>query len=98
MISLDDCVGLCGLSAAEVRAIAEHEHVPEIVAAAIAQCLIAQPDGYRRIAAMIADDVAWTRARGEHDRAETLLSTLRGFTASHPEALASARARCCIEG
>jgi hypothetical protein len=34
MISLEDCVGMCGLTKEEVLAIAEHEHVPEIAAAA----------------------------------------------------------------
>ena len=32
MISRDDCIGLCGLDEAEVQALAEHEHVPEIAA------------------------------------------------------------------
>ena len=40
MISLEDCIGLCGLTEVEVLALAEHEHVPEIVAAALAQHLL----------------------------------------------------------
>ena len=28
MISIEDCVALCGLTKEEVHAIAEHEHVP----------------------------------------------------------------------
>jgi hypothetical protein len=35
MISLMDCIGLCGLAEEEVLALAEHEHIPEIVAAAV---------------------------------------------------------------
>ena len=35
MITLEDCTALCGLKEEEVRAIAEHEHVPDIAAAAI---------------------------------------------------------------
>jgi hypothetical protein len=35
MISLHDCIALCGLNEQEVMAIAEHEHAPEIVAAAM---------------------------------------------------------------
>ena len=35
MITLDDCIGLCGEE--EVLAIAEHEHLPEIAATALAQ-------------------------------------------------------------
>jgi hypothetical protein len=37
MITLEDCIGLCGLTEEEVLAIAEHEHLPEIAATALAQ-------------------------------------------------------------
>ena len=30
MITLEDCIGLCGLTEEEVLAVAEHEHLPEI--------------------------------------------------------------------
>jgi hypothetical protein len=30
MISLEDCIGMCGLDENEVAAISEHEHIPEI--------------------------------------------------------------------
>ena len=36
MITLEDCVALCGLTEQEVLAIAEHEHLPEIAAVALA--------------------------------------------------------------
>src|SRR6185312_16405104 len=39
------CIGLCGLSEQEVEAISEHEHIPEIAAAAMAQYLLNQPHG-----------------------------------------------------
>ena len=45
MISLEDCIGLCGLDESEVLAIAEHEHIPEIAAAALASYLSKQPHG-----------------------------------------------------
>ncbi len=34
MIALEDCIALCGLTEEEVLAIAEHEHLHEILAAA----------------------------------------------------------------
>ena len=49
MISLEDCVGLCGLTEQEVLAIAEHEHVPEIAATALAQYLLKQEHGIDQI-------------------------------------------------
>jgi hypothetical protein len=39
MITLEDCVALCGLTEEEVLVIAEHEHMPEIAAAAFAEYL-----------------------------------------------------------
>ena len=42
MISLEDCVALCGLTEEEVLAIAEHEQLPEIAATALAQYLLKQ--------------------------------------------------------
>jgi hypothetical protein len=39
MITLEDCVTFCGLTEEEVLAIAEHEHMPEIAAAAFAEYL-----------------------------------------------------------
>ena len=40
MISLEDCIALCGLDEEQVLAIAEHEHIPEIAAAALADYLL----------------------------------------------------------
>jgi hypothetical protein len=57
MISLEDCIAMCGLTEQEVMAIAEHEHVPEIAAASIARYLLKKPDGAERIRDMIRDDI-----------------------------------------
>jgi hypothetical protein len=45
MITLEDCVAFCGLTEEEVLAIAEHEHMPEIAAAALAEYLTYQEHG-----------------------------------------------------
>ena len=45
MITLQDCIAMCDLDEAEVQAIAEHEHIPEIAAAALAQYLLHQEHG-----------------------------------------------------
>jgi hypothetical protein len=57
MISLEDCIGLCGLDEDEVAAISEHEHIPEIAAAALANYLLTQPHGGEAIRTMIIDDI-----------------------------------------
>ena len=56
MIALEDCIGLCGLDEDEVAAISEHEHIPEIAAAALANYLLTQPHGGETIRTMIIDD------------------------------------------
>ena len=96
MISLEDCIALCGLTKEEVRALAEHEEIEEIHAAALAQCLLGHPEGCRKIGAMIADDVNWAILRGDRRHADALLTTLEHFVTEHPEALASKRAQACL--
>ena len=96
MISLDDCIGLCGLTESEVLALAENEHIPEIVAAALGHHLLCQAEGCRKIAAMIADDVSLAMAKGNHSHASQLRETLESFIKVHPEAWASLRARACL--
>ena len=98
MISIEDCIALCGLTREQVLALAEHEHIPEISATALAQHLLAQPEGCRRIGAMIADDVSFAEARGDGSHATELRMTLHDFVATHPEALASLRAQTCLNG
>ena len=47
MITLEDCVGLCGLTEEEVLAVAEHEHLPEVAATAFAEYLRSDHQGVR---------------------------------------------------
>lgn len=86
MISLDDCIALCGLSEPEVLAIAEHEHVPEIVAASLAQYLLRQHHGAEKIRDMIIDDVRAAQARGDTAHTQTLLHVLHHFLREHSDA------------
>jgi len=85
MICLQDCIALCGLTEDEVLAIAEHEHVPEIVAASLARYLIEQ-QGFETIRDMIVDDVRSAQSRGDNQHAQTLLHVLHRFLRDHPEA------------
>ena len=84
MLSLEDCIALCGLSEAEVLAIAEHEHIPEMAAAEMASYLVQTSAGERRVKAIIRDDIAEARRRGERDRELALRLVLRNFVLSHP--------------
>ncbi len=85
MLTFEDCVGLCDLDEDEIKAIAEHEHVPEIVALELAQYLIRLPDGTVAIKRMIVEDIQHARERNNPDHAELLQNVLKHFIATHPE-------------
>ena len=86
MISLEDCIALCGLSRKEVMAIAEHEHVPAITAAAMGRYLLKKPGGAEQIRDMIRADLHEALSRDDKDHASELLMVLRQFLSAHPEA------------
>ena len=86
MISLVDCIAMCGLTEDQVLAIAEHEHIPEIAAAALGQYLLNREHGSEEIRRMIIDDVRAAQARGDRHHVQTLLHVLRHFLRDHPEA------------
>lgn len=84
MISLEDCIALCGLTEDEVLALAEHEHIPEIAAAALGQYLLNQPHGAETIRGMIRDDIRAAWQQGNRQHARELFMALRQFIAEHP--------------
>ena len=86
MITLEDCIALCGLTEQEVHAIGEHEHVPAIVAAAMASYLLKEPHGEEKIRDMIRDDIREALKRDDRIHARELLMTLRHFLDVHPSA------------
>lgn len=85
MISLEDCIALCGLTEAEVLAIAEHEHVPEAAAATLARYLLTQPHGLSQIQKMIRDDIREALTAGHVKHAAELVCAMRHLMATHPE-------------
>jgi predicted protein tyrosine phosphatase len=85
MISLEDCIGMCGLDTDEVAAIGEHEHIPDIAAAALADYLLRQPDGPERILTMIVEDIHKALAAGHIRHGAQLLMALQHFLEQHPE-------------
>ncbi|MEQ1695778.1 MAG: hypothetical protein ABL901_08055 [Hyphomicrobiaceae bacterium] len=84
MINLEDCIAMCGLSEAEVMALAEHEHIPDVAAAALASYLLNQSHGCEQIRDMIRDDIRDALHRGDQRHAVELLMALRHFLTGHP--------------
>lgn len=86
MITLEDCLAFCGLTEEEVLAIAEHEHLPEIAATALAQYLLSQDHGSEKIRDMIVDDIRRAQHANDCEHVLTLLHVLHHFLKTHPEA------------
>lgn len=82
MISIDDIIGMTGLTREEVDAIAEHEHIPEVAAAALGDYLMHQDKGSDAILIMIRDDFRSAIRRGDKEHARDLMMALRHFIQS----------------
>jgi len=85
VLCLEDCLALCDLTEAEVLAIAQHEHIPEIAAAEMGHYLLHCPDGEVLIKSMIRDDIAAAVACGDEQRVLALKWVLRNFVLQHPK-------------
>ena len=86
MITLEDCIGMCGLTEEEVLAIAEHEHLPEVAATALAHYLLSREHGSEEIRDMIVDDIREAQWSDNKEHVLTLLHVLHHFLITHPEA------------
>lgn len=89
MLTIEDCIALCGLTAEEVEAIAEHEHLPQMLAAEMAACLVETSSGEHRIRRMIREDIEFARSRGNHAHAAKLKLVLKHFVDQHQQSLAA---------
>ncbi len=83
MLSIQDCIELSDLSEEEILAIAEHEHIPEMVAIELGSYLVHTAEGEKRIKAMIVDDIDAARARGDLKRVASLKLVLRHYLEHH---------------
>jgi hypothetical protein len=86
MISIEDCVALCGLTRKELAAVSEHEHMPEAAATALARYLLNTSGGADAIRRMIVDDIRVALDEGRLQHASELFAALRHFVEAHPAA------------
>ena len=84
MLSIKDCVDYCELSEKEIQAIAEHEHIPQVLAAELGENLLKSDVGTWLIKRYIADDIQYAEHAGEHGRASELRDVLEQFSRAHP--------------
>lgn len=86
MLSFEDCVAFSKLTTEEIEAIAEHEHIPAIVAAEYGNYLITGPDGSQRIRRIILEDIQASAEANAHAHVLALKMVLAKFVECHPEA------------
>lgn len=87
MINLDDIEDMTCLTRDEIAAIAEHEHLPEVNAAALGDYLMHLHKGPQQVQQMICEDIRNALHRDDLAHARELFATLRHFVAEHPEAV-----------
>lgn len=83
MLTLHDCIELSELTEAEIMAIAEHEHIPEMLAVELGNYLTHLPTGEKRIKRMIVDDIEAARTAGDAQRVLQLKLCLRHYLEHH---------------
>ena len=89
MLTLQECLEFCELTEDEIHAIAEHEHVPEIVAAELGDCLLQSEEGVCLIRRYMQDDINLAEAQGQRLKAQHLVEVLAHFNEVHPAAAAA---------
>lgn len=84
MLTLKECLDFCELSEEEVHIIAEHERVPEIIAAELGSSLLQSRCGIQAIQNYILDNIHYAQSHGQAGKAEHLKQVLSQFRALHP--------------
>jgi len=84
MLTYQECLDMCDLTADEVDAIAEHEHMDSMIALALGQYLISH-DGEQKVKKIIIDDINKARRDGNKAHEEMLKRVLEHFIATHPD-------------
>lgn len=83
MLTIQDCIELSGLTQEEIDAIAEHEHLPEMIAVELGNYLTQTPAGEKRIKSMIVEDMREASLRGDHLHVLKLKLCLRHYIEQH---------------
>lgn len=84
MLTLEDCIAFCDLTEDEILAIAEHENVPEIVAAEIGTDLLKSSQGIFQIEYFIRDNLEKAKLSGQEAKTKQLDRVYASFHATYP--------------
>jgi len=84
MVTLTDCVAFCGLSEEELQLVADHEHLPLVVAAELAADLLGTAKGTYLVRGYMLDQLDKAAANGRHQEAKRLDRIIAKFVSGHP--------------
>lgn len=85
MLTLEDCIDLCGLTREEILYLVENEHISELRAAELGEKYVAVDDaGVPHLRRAIIADIQSLRRRNRIRDAESLETFVRDFVLSHP--------------
>ena len=85
MLTYEDCIALSDLTDEEVEAIAEHDHIPRMVAAELGAYLVHTDKGVPMIQRFILEDIEHARKHGNELHALKLKLVLKHFVDNHTQ-------------
>jgi hypothetical protein len=84
MLTLDECIGMSGLTDDETAVIAERRRVPLIVAVEVGHTLLKTAKGKYVLRGYISDLLEEAKLAGRHDKVKHFDRVLTHFNARHP--------------
>jgi hypothetical protein len=83
LLTVQECVDMSELSNQTIRAIAEHEHIPEVVAAELGHALLKSNGGTAKIRRILEENVELAVQAGQQDTIDDRKRVLERFIASY---------------
>lgn len=83
MLTIEDCIAMSTLTPDEIEAIAEHEHIPEIVAAELGSYMMTREDGTACLHRFILEDIETAQRHGHTAHAAKLKLVLQHFAETY---------------
>jgi hypothetical protein len=83
ILTVQECVDMSELSNEAIRAIAEHEHIPEVVAAELGQDMLKTAGGIAEIERILEENLELAVQAGEQDKINDRKRVLERFIASY---------------
>lgn len=84
MLTIQDCLELCGLTEDEIEAISEHEHIPDICALELGEAMLKSERGVAEIKRFILEEITLAQAHGRPEKAARFEAAYRHFESAHP--------------